>query len=54
MAVERITVLLVTRDRVAMVMPYFHADEFRDPLRNGSNGSNGSNGWTKGTNDEGM
>jgi Xaa-Pro dipeptidase len=30
MAVERITVLLVTRDRVAMVMPYFDADEFRD------------------------
>jgi Xaa-Pro dipeptidase len=29
MAVERITVLLVTRDRVAMVMPYFDADEFR-------------------------
>jgi Xaa-Pro aminopeptidase len=38
MAVERITVLLVTRDRVAMVMPYFDADEFRDatgrPSRN--------------------
>ena len=30
MAVERITVLLVTRDGVAMVMPYFDADEFRD------------------------
>src|SRR5918992_3424007 len=30
MSVERITVLLVTRDRVAMVMPYFDADEFRD------------------------
>jgi Xaa-Pro aminopeptidase len=30
MAVERITVLLVTRDHVAMVMPYFDADEFRD------------------------
>ena len=30
MAVERITVLLVTRDRVAMVMPSFDADEFRD------------------------
>jgi Xaa-Pro aminopeptidase len=30
MAVERITVLLVTRDRVAMVMPYFDADEFRE------------------------
>jgi Xaa-Pro dipeptidase len=29
MAVERITVFLVTRDRVAMVMPYFDADEFR-------------------------
>lgn len=30
MAVERITVLLVTRDRVAMVMPSFDAGEFRD------------------------
>jgi Xaa-Pro aminopeptidase len=30
MAVERITVLLVTRDRVAMIMPSFDADEFRD------------------------
>ena len=30
MAVERITVLLVTCDRVAMVMPYFDAEEFRD------------------------
>jgi Xaa-Pro aminopeptidase len=30
MAVERITVLLVTRDRVAMVMPYFDADELRN------------------------
>ena len=30
MAVERITVLLVTRDGVAMVMPYFDADELRD------------------------
>lgn len=30
MAVERITVLLVTRDRVAMVMPDFDAGEFRD------------------------
>jgi Xaa-Pro aminopeptidase len=30
MAVERITVLLVTRDAVAMVMPYFDADEFRE------------------------
>jgi Xaa-Pro aminopeptidase len=30
MAVERITVLLVTRDGVAMVMPYFDADEFRE------------------------
>lgn len=30
MAVERITVLLVTRDHVAMVMPYFDAEEFRD------------------------
>ena len=30
MAVERITVLLVTRDHVAMVMPYFDADEFRN------------------------
>src|SRR5918998_6706367 len=30
MSVERITVLLVARDRVAMVMPYFDADEFRD------------------------
>ena len=29
MAVERITVLLVTLDAVAMVMPYFDADEFR-------------------------
>jgi Xaa-Pro aminopeptidase len=29
MAVERITVLLVTPDAVAMVMPYFDADEFR-------------------------
>ena len=29
MAVERITVLLVTGDAVAMVMPYFDADEFR-------------------------
>src|SRR3990170_3306670 len=29
MAVERITVLLVTVDAVAMVMPYFDADEFR-------------------------
>jgi Xaa-Pro dipeptidase len=30
MAVERITVLLVTRDGVAMIMPSFDADEFRD------------------------
>ncbi|HJR44693.1 MAG TPA: Xaa-Pro peptidase family protein [Actinomycetota bacterium] len=30
MAVERITILLVTLDGVAMVMPYFDADEFRD------------------------
>ncbi|HZA42005.1 MAG TPA: Xaa-Pro peptidase family protein [Actinomycetota bacterium] len=30
MAVERITVLLVTRDRVAMVLPYFDADEFKE------------------------
>jgi Xaa-Pro aminopeptidase len=29
MAVERITVLLVAPDAVAMVMPYFDADEFR-------------------------
>ena len=29
MAVERITVLLVSPDAVAMVMPYFDADEFR-------------------------
>ena len=29
MAVERITVLLVSLDAVAMVMPYFDADEFR-------------------------
>lgn len=29
MSVERITVLLVTPDSVAMVMPYFDADEFR-------------------------
>jgi Xaa-Pro dipeptidase len=29
MAVERITVLLVSLDSVAMVMPYFDADEFR-------------------------
>lgn len=29
MAVERITVLLVTPDSVAMAMPYFDADEFR-------------------------
>jgi Xaa-Pro dipeptidase len=30
MAVERITVLLVTRDKVAMIMPSFDADEFRE------------------------
>lgn len=30
MAVERITVLLVTGDALAMVMPYFDADEFRE------------------------
>jgi Xaa-Pro aminopeptidase len=30
MAVERITVLLVSLDAVAMVMPYFDADEFRN------------------------
>lgn len=30
MAVERITVLLVTREHVAMVLPHFDADEFRD------------------------
>lgn len=30
MAVERITVLLVTREHVAMVMPSFDVDEFRD------------------------
>jgi Xaa-Pro aminopeptidase len=30
MAVERITILLVARHHVAMVMPYFDADEFRD------------------------
>lgn len=29
MAVERITVLLVTPDGIAMVMPYFDADEFK-------------------------
>jgi Xaa-Pro dipeptidase len=33
MAVERITVLLVTPDSVAMVMPYFDADEFRQATR---------------------
>jgi Xaa-Pro aminopeptidase len=30
LAVDRITVLLVTTDAVAMVIPYFDADEFRD------------------------
>ena len=30
MAVERITVLLVTHDAVAMIMPYFDVDEFKE------------------------
>jgi hypothetical protein len=37
MAVERNTVLLVTRDRAAMIMPSFDADEFRDAIRRSRN-----------------